>query len=65
MNGHLRVSKAFSKSKSRIKPGIFFYGVVNDAINQTYIFTNKPAFDKSCLVIVDEFWESSLDSVCD
>ena len=44
---------------------IFVSGVVNDAIDQTYIFTNKPAFDKSCLVIVDEFWESSLDSICD
>ena len=55
------MSKAFSKSKSKIKPG----GVLNDAIDQMYIFTNKPAFDKSCLVIVDEFQESSLDSICD
>ena len=39
--------------------------LINDAIDQTYIFANKPAFDKSCPVIVDEFWESGLDSIRD
>ena len=43
----------------------FVSDVVNDAIDQTYVFTNKPAFNKSCLIIIGEFWESSLDSICD
>ena len=60
------MSNTFSNSKRRIKPGVSFVsGVVNDAIDQTYVFTNKPAFNKSCLIIIGEFWESSLDSISD
>ena len=62
IQGYRRI---FRSLKAESNQGYFVSGVVNDAIDETYIFINKPAFDKSCLVIIDEFWESSLDSICD
>ena len=62
IQGCQRLFRSLKQNQAR---DIFVGGAVDDASDQTYIFTNKPAFHKSCLVIVDEFWESSLDSICD
>ena len=60
------MSNAFSKSKTRIKPGIFLLAVKLMMLSIRRMFSpiNLPLINP-VLVAVEEFLESSLDSICE
>ena len=65
MKDHSIVSKAFSKSRNKSNPAIFFsqFGLANDTNDKSTAFSSKSTFYKTSLIVIDEIRKKRFQAI--